>query len=197
MPQIHVPGDDNAVHRCRDFAVTEIRLRALQRRFLDHHRRLRLRQFRRGLVQIQLGGRLERHQDFLPLQILMLQRHIGPGAGQIAFGLPQRRLVNGRINLGHQRPLFHRGIEIRVQRGNFTGHLTAHIHADHGAQRAAGRGALDNGSPGGRHRFVTGRAAGRFAAGQQTKARHQRQTGGPVQLIPEFLLVFEFSFHDM
>ena len=189
LAQIHLPSDHNAIHRRGNFAITKIGLRAFQSRLLDGDGCLGLREFSRGLIQIELGGRFQRHERFLSFQILAFEDHVSLGAGQLAFSLPQGGGVHGGIDLGHQHAFGHRRIVIRIQCNDLAGNLAAHIHADNGAQRAAGGNVLHNVTVRHRGRFIfLGAAAGGFAAG----ANHQHKRGNRGQE-----RAGRFCFHEL
>ena len=129
---------------------------------------------------------MQRNEGFLPLQILVLERDLGLGAGKIPLGLAKRGGINRRVNFRDELAFFHRRVEVNIQGDDFPGNLAAHVHADHGAERSAGGDMLHDVPARDQRGFVFERAAARFfAAGvdhQRERRERCRQHAGEFQV---------------
>ena len=167
LSDVHIPGNDDPVHRRKDAGVVQIGLLLLQGRALLFH--LRLRQIELGQrrdpvglrrIQIASGDEISGKEGPISLQrpFGVLQRslrlfHVGFGGLQIGAGLRDLRLGKRRIDLRQQLTLFDRGIEIHEDLLDGPRNLGSHQHGRHRAHRSRRGDRRPNLPPGHLHRL--------------------------------------------
>ena len=88
------------------------------------------------LVQIRLRGGFPGKQLLRAHCVQFGQLQCSLRAGKIAFGLSDRGLKKGRINLRHDLAGFHLRIKIREQLRDVPRDLAAYLYVDHGIECA-------------------------------------------------------------
>ena len=123
VADVDLPGDDHAVNGREDVAMGEIHLGQIQRRALDLHLRIGLKQLGLGGVKVGLGD--ETLLEELPGAFGVHPREfvVGFRVGELALGLENIRLVDRGIDLGDKLALLDRRIPVHVELGDDAGDL--------------------------------------------------------------------------